>query len=494
MPASNVRTALAEQRQSRQQQQQNRSWFAILKASATEWMDADAMTWAAAIACYTVLALAPMLVVAVKVGAIFLRGQASAVETIRKNAAHWMGTQAGADAIAAILDKIVNQKSGLLAAIISGVLVIISVGGVFAEVQQAMNRVWKLKPKPGNALWAFIRARLKSVVVMGIAALVVLASVGAVAWIEHATRGTGAGWKIGYLVLEFVATIIAMTIVFGLVFKTVPDADIGWRSTALGAAITAVLFALGKYGLTMYFRYAAPTSAFGAVGSLAAVLIWIYYSAQIVLFGAVFTQVFSKARGHGVRPSKHAQFLKECDETETATPSDEEPGNKPERPTPRKPAWAGGGGAPAPADAGYAAVLGRYAPPIHPSSPFALDAEAEQEQAVVRNLVVAGAGLAFGALLGGYGALQMRRPKAPPAKQIAKARLQRRLDTVEQKVAHASRVKQFLEQDDANERLDAIRQQIRESRPRFRGAARRPTRPVPEPLTARIAEAVKNFL
>jgi membrane protein len=487
MAATDVKTALAEQRQAKQQA----SWFGILKTSGSEWMDADAMTWAAAIACYTVLALAPLLVVAVKVGAIFLRGQAGAISAIQKNAGTWLGTSAASDAIAAILDKIIHQQSGWVATIISSVLVVVSVGGVFAEIQQAMNRVWKVKPKPGGALSAFIRARLKSVVVLAIAALVVLASVAAAGWITHLGGSSGTGWAIFNLVVELIATLVAMTIIFILVFKTVPDAEIGWRVTVLGAIFTAVLFAAGKYGLTLYFHYAAPTSAFGAVGSLAAVLIWIYYSAQIVLFGAVLTQVYSKQRGQGVRPSAHAQFLKECDETETAAPSPEDPQNKPTRPA------SGGGGrrfAATAADPGYAAVLGRYAPPAAGQPQFLVDPEAAQEQAVVRNLVVAGAGLAFGALLGGYGALRARRPMIVPVRKPARSALQRRMDRIERKVAHASRVKHFLEREDANERLDEIREKIRQSRKSAKNESGRVMRIRPNPLRARIADAVKSFL
>lgn len=488
MAATDVKTALAEQRQA----MQKASWFGILKTSASEWSDADAMTWAAAIACYTVLALAPLLVVAVKVGALFLRGQAGAVSTIQQNAGKWMGTSAASDAIAAILDKIIHQQSGWLATIISSVLVIVSVGGVFAEIQQAMNRVWKVKPKPGGALWAFVRARLKSVVVLAIAALVVLASVAAASWITKLSGNSGTGWAIFNWAVELIATLVAMTIIFILVFKTVPDAQIGWRVTVWGAIFTAVLFAVGKYALTLYFHFAAPTSAFGAVGSLAAVLIWIYYSAQIVLFGAVLTQVYSKQRGQGVKPSEHAQFLKECDETETATPSPEEPHNKPTRPA------SGDGGrrfaAAAAPDSGYAAVLGRYAPPAASQAQFLMDPEAAQEQAVVRNLVVAGASLAFGALLGGYGALRARRPTIVPVQKPVRSGLQRRIDRIERKVAHASRVKHFLEREDANERLDQIREQIRETRKSTKLGPGRLTHPHPDPWRARVAEAVKSFL
>ena len=243
MPATNVRTALAEQRQSRQQQQEKRSWLAILKASAAEWLDADAMTWAAAIACYTVLALAPMLVVAVKVATIVLR-QGNAVQRIRDTAAQWLGPD-GANAIGAILDKMANQRSGTLAAVISGVLVVVSVGGVFAEIQQAMNRVWKVKPKPGRAFSTFIRARLKSVVVLGIAALLILGSIAVAGWITHFAAQHGMGWRLLSWTIDFIATVVALTLIFAMVLKVVPDADIEWRYTIVGAVLTAVLFALG---------------------------------------------------------------------------------------------------------------------------------------------------------------------------------------------------------------------------------------------------------
>jgi membrane protein len=458
MAATDVRTALAQQRQAQQQ----RSWWSILKSSASEWSDADAMTWAAAIACYTVLALAPLLVVAVKVSTVFLRGQGNAVATIHEDMTKVMGSDGG-DAIAAILDKVVNQKGGLLASIISSVLVIVSVGGVFSEVQQAMNRVWKLKPKPGQAMGEFIRARLKSVVVLVIAALVLLASLGIAAWLDKRTGGFGAGGKFLIWGIDLVATLIALTLIFGMVFKTVPDAEIEWRSTLVGAIITAALFAVGKYGLALYFKYGTPTSAFGAVGSLAAILIWIYYSAQIVLFGTVFTQVYAKQRGHGVHPSKHAEFLSECDETETATPSPEEPGKKPRRPSPR------GGGRQSKTD--YAAVLGRASGSYSTILPTS-DGLGARQQTAARNLLVAGAGIAFGALLGGYGALQMRRQPAADPKVVAAARLRRRLDNVQQKVRHASRMKSFLEQEDVNERLDLIETQIRNSAKKRRAVRR----------------------
>lgn len=476
MPATNVRTALAQGREAQQQ----RSWWGILKKSASEWSDADAMTWAAAIACYTVLALAPLLVVAVKVATVVLRGQATAVSTIHDDVAKMMGGD-GANAITAILDKIVNQKGGVLATIVSSVLVIVSVGGVFAEVQQAMNRVWKLKPKPGQAMMAFIRARLKSVVVLGLAAVVLVASLWVAAWLDRLTASFGAGGKILAWATDLVATLIALSLIFAMVFRTVPDAEIGWSTTVIGAVITAVLFGVGKYGLALYFKFGTPTSAFGALGSLAAILIWIYYSAQIVLFGAVFTQVYAKQRGHGVEPSKHAEFLSECDETETATPSPEKPGSKPAR--------ASSKGAGQRQDGGYTAVLGQHVA-SYPGASRYTDGGAPRQPAT-RNLIVAGAGIALGALIGGLGALEIRqRQTGVDPKRLAARRLDQRMDRVREKVAHASRMKRYLEQDDINQQLDELNARIKAS-----GLRRRPAmRPVLRTRWPdRVLAAVKGF-
>jgi membrane protein len=476
MAATDIQTALSQSKKTREQ----RSLWGILKMSASEWTDADAMTWAAAIACYAVLALAPMLVVAVKVATVLLRGQSNAIQKVRENAGNWVGPE-GASAIGAILDKMVQQHGGVIASIISGVLVVISVGGVFSEFQQAMNRVWKLKPKPGQAMMAFIRARLKSVVVLGIAAVLVIGSVFVAGWINSLTKELGMGWKFLSWSIDFIATLVALTLIFGMVFKTVPDAEIGWKTTVIGAVLTAVLFALGKYGLTLYFKYAAPSSAFGAVGSLAAVLIWIYYSAQIVLFGSVFTQVYSKVQGHGVRPSKHAEFLSECDETETATPSDEPPGAKPARPSRHESAGL--------AD-DYASVLGGHV------SGGGEDLSQEQIEFSstpgVRTTIIAALGLSLGALLGGYGATRLRHSAKPRARDIAAVGLDQRMERVEHKLGHISRIRHYLEQDNLNQRIDLLEKHIRQAARQAGHVTRHARRS--ERWTERLVRTVKSYL
>ena len=475
MSPTDIRTALAEQRKVRERG----SWLNIIKQTASEWMDDDCMTWAAAVACYALLALAPLLVIAIKVGTVVLRGKANDVSSAVVQS---MGTAAAGDAIREIIQKIEHHGGGIIASAISAVLTVLGVGGVFAELQQAMNRIWKLKPKPGKALSGFLRARLKSVVVMAVAALLLLASVVVATWLGHLTKSIGPGLKYVTWVIDVAVSVGVLTLLFALVYKTVPDAEISWRSTAAGALISAILFEVGKYGVALYFRFAAPTSAFGAVGSLAAVLIWIYYSAQIVFFGAEFTQVYAKSRGHGVRPSRYALVLSKCDETETPTPSAAPPSQKPQRPA-----------KPRPAPDPYAVVLGRHVPAG--AAQFAtlrpeVCAQIEQRQQLIRNYLVAGAGLTLGALIGSYGALTARRTPIRRAKDTSAARLNTRIDGARRKLLEVSRAKQFLERGDVAERLDALERQVQQVGAKTQAHRRRAR---DGSWTGRVARTVKSY-
>jgi membrane protein len=387
------------------------SWSQMVKTAGSEWVQDDATTWAAAIACYALLALAPMLVIAIRVGVV-LGGQHNAVANIENEAAGWMGADA-AKAIATIIDRIVAHGGGVVATIISSVLVLVSVSGVFSELQAALNRVWELKPKPGRAFTSFIVARVKSVGVMIIAAIILLGSIIITTWLEAMTRFLGLGMVYVIWVVDVLISIGMLTLIFGVVYKIIPDAEIEWRSTWVGALITAVLFQLGKYGLALYFKYAAPASAFGAVGSLAAVLIWIYYSAQIVLYGAVLTQVYAKSRGMGVRPSRHAQFLSRCDETETATPSGENPQDKPARPGRGQPSSRSGD-----------------EPWRWPDDQAVADFVDDRTMA---DRLVAGLSLIIGGVLAVYSVVKMRRAQAKLRQSISATRLDERLKDLERK-------------------------------------------------------------
>jgi membrane protein len=447
MPATDIRTALTAKRKSQDQQ----SWWQMLKTAASEWVQDDAMTWAAAIACYVLLALAPMFVIAVKVGTLMLGGQANAITSVQKQAADWMGPAVG-DAVASIIDQIVHRGGGHVAAAVSVILIVLSVGGVFSEVQLAMNRVWQVKTKPGQAVADFVRARLKSIVVMTIAAIVLVASVFVTTWLQNITDQLGLGLKYITLGTDLLVSLGVLTLLFAMIYKTMPDAEIRWSTTGLGAFITAVLFTIGRYGLAIYFKFAAPTSVYGAAGSLAAVLIWIYYSAQIVLFGAVFTQVYAKVRGEGVRPSKHAEFLSNCDETETATPSSEPPRNKPSRSAVESSKLG---------RSNYGTVLGKYLNAANAPSRGSAHQRASGH-VNSRDFITAAAGLVLGVVAGAYGASRTGKPRLINVTGREVKPPDGRAVSVEAKLARAARVMQYLQQDNVNQELDAIKGRLGE--------------------------------
>jgi membrane protein len=411
----------------------------MTKGTVVEWIDDDAMTWAAAVACYTVLALAPMLVIAMKVLMVVLHKPA-AMQQLQSQAVHWMGP-ATANAFNEILDEISRSDGAWFATTVSLVIVVISVGGVFAELQHAMNRIWKVKPKPGRALWGFIDARLRSVVVLVVSIVLLLGSVAVTTWMQHLASSLGLGWKGVTWAMEVLVSFSVLTLLFALLYRIVPDARIEWRSTWVGAFISAILFELGRYGLTAYFRFAAPASAFGALGSLAAVLIWIYYSSMIVFFGAEFTQVYAKARGHGVLPSKHAEPLKVCDETETPTPSSAEPSDEPQRPGDARDFG--------PRGSSYGQVL---APHVQPSS------VSSRGSSRVTATMVGLLGLGVGTLIGGFAAARAGFFQTPTRSEIQSTALGQRLRRAERQVARAARVRGFIEGDELQRRITDLEQ------------------------------------
>jgi len=440
----------------------NTSWFGLIKETATEWIDDDAQTWAAAVACYTLLALAPLLVLAIRFLSVFLSGHVPQ-DQIQNQAQAWMGAKAG-EAIAEIVKTASRPGQGTVATIISLIVAIVSVGGVFAELQQAMNRIWKVKAKPKNAIIAWLWSRGKSLVVVIAAAVLLLASVVATTWLAKAMASIGLTWKYLGVGIDVLASLVVLTLLFAILYRTVPDAEIAWRSTWIGAIMTAVLFELGKYGLALYFKFGSPSSAYGAVGSLAAVLIWIFYSCMIIFFGVEFTQVYAKAKGHGVRPSKHAEVLSKTNEVETATPSKMDPQDKPQRPTI---------GRPPPEDIAAGVADGSWGQPVGTYSSSG-------------RIPWAGlAAIATGALLSAFGVKRLNDLSPGFCRDVKTARLHNRLRNVEDEVGRVSALSNYL-----NDRH--FRSRVAQAERRVRQAARRAAGRTPTPTTWR--EAVSNVI
>lgn len=277
-----------------------RSILQLFKQAASEWSDDNAPTYAASLSYYTLFSVAPMLVIAVSVaGMVF--GEEAARGQIQAQLQGLVGSS-GAEVIGQMMISASKPSSGILATALGVIVLAFGATGVFVQLQDALNHIWNVKPPPRNGVIAFLRTRFLSfamVLAIGFLLLVslvvsaVLAAVGA--WFEHLLPG----WTVLWQVLNFSVSFGVITVLFAMMYKVLPDTSVAWKDVWLGAAVTSLLFTLGKLGIGLYLGHSAVASSYGAAGSLAVVLVWVYYSAQILFLGAEFTQVY--ARSHGSR-------------------------------------------------------------------------------------------------------------------------------------------------------------------------------------------------
>jgi membrane protein len=310
-PSSSRRSATSESRARRPRNaatlgERLRSIGALLKEAVSEWQEDEATRLAAALALYTLLSLAPLLVIAVSVAGLVF-GDEAARGQISQQISALVGAQAG-QAIEGMIANARSPEGGILGSVVGVVVLLFGASGVFGELQSALNRIWEVKPKPGRGLRGFLRDRFLSFsMVMGVAFLLLVslvvstAIVALTSYFEHLVP-LPALWH----VLNILVGLVLTGLLFALTFKTVPDAKTAWRDVLVGGAVTAVLFAIGRAGLSWYVGRASTTSAFGAAGSLVALIVWVYYSAQILFMGAEFTQVYAARRGNGIEPTPNA--------------------------------------------------------------------------------------------------------------------------------------------------------------------------------------------
>jgi len=290
--------------------------WATVKETVQDWSDDEASSLAAALAYYSLLSLAPLLVIAIAVTGLFV-GQ----EAARGQVAGELSSIVGGDAAQGIQAVAANARSpsaGIVGSIVGIVTLFVGASGVFGELQSSLNKVWEVKPKPGRGIWGEVKARFFSfTMVLGVAFLLlvslvlssVLSAIGAK--FSEALPGGEALWQL----VNFALSLAVITAVFALIFKYVPDAEVKWKDVWLGALATALLFTLGKFLLGLYLGKAAVGSAYGAAGSIIALVVWVYYAAQIFLLGAEFTQVQARRRGSEIKPSPGAISTRDDDES-----------------------------------------------------------------------------------------------------------------------------------------------------------------------------------
>lgn len=288
-------------------------WWELLKTTCVEWFEDETFRLAASLAFYTIFSLAPVLLIATGVASMFLSREA-ATERIIAEVQSMMGAD-GAQAIRQVLDASKGFGNGLWAIATGTVTFLLGATAVFAELQAALNKIWDVEadPKRGVIL-KLVLDRLRSfTIALGVGFLLLVSLVLSAAltalqdYFNNWIPGVPALWQAANIVVSF----LLAALLFAMIYKYLPDAKIAWNDVWIGAAVTAILFTAGKHVISLYLGQTAIASAFGAAGSFAVLLIWIYYSALISFFGAEFTQVYARMYGSRIRPSAHATRIGE---------------------------------------------------------------------------------------------------------------------------------------------------------------------------------------
>ena len=273
--------------------------FDLCRKAVVAWIDDFAPSMGAAISYYTVFSLAPLLVIVIAIaGALFGR------EAVQGEIVAQLSGLMGHDAAVSVQNMVKSASEpgkGLVAGLISAVVLLLGATTVFAELQSALDRIWHVpEAEKPTGLWAVLRARVLSFgLILGLAFLLMVSlmiSTGVAAfggWIG----GLMPGWEVLLTGINLVISVSITTVLFAMIFKFMPTADVGWRDVGIGAVVTAVLFEIGKQLIGIYLNKSGMSESLAAAGSLVVLLAWVYYAAQIFLLGAEFTKVYAHEHG-----------------------------------------------------------------------------------------------------------------------------------------------------------------------------------------------------
>jgi membrane protein len=275
-----------------------RALCSLTRESVSRFSQDFAPSMGAALAYYTIFSIAPLLIIAIAVAG-FVFGENAARGEVFAQLRGLIGDQ-GAAAIEATVKSASQTGSGTFAALVGIVILLLGATSVFAELQSDLDRIWD-SPKPAKpGIWGILRGRVLSFgMVLGIGFLLLVSLVlsAALAALGHLWRGAFPGGDMFVQVVNFIVGFLIITGLFALIYKVLPRCDIGWADVWIGATVTSLLFSIGKSLIGLYLGRSSVASSFGAAGSLVIVLLWVYYSAQIFLFGAEFTRTYSYSHG-----------------------------------------------------------------------------------------------------------------------------------------------------------------------------------------------------
>ena len=274
------------------------AFTALIKQAGEQWLDDNAPRFGAALAFYTLFSLAPVLIVAVSIAGFVFGAEAARGEIVRQFQG-LMGAQ-GAAAVEAIVQSTNRPALGMFSTTLALLAILVGASGAFNELQDALNTIWRVDNNTRNFWMVTLRHRFFSLGLVIATGFLLLASLVISASLSAAERFVNTLLPLSVLLLQSLNVVFSfgmIAILFALMFKFVPDTTIRWRDVRMGAAVTSLLFTVGKVAIGFYLGHSTLTSAYGTAASLVVFLIWIYYSAQILLFGAELTHVYALTYG-----------------------------------------------------------------------------------------------------------------------------------------------------------------------------------------------------
>lgn len=292
----------------------------MLKTAGQEFLEDKAPRLGAALAYYSIFSLAPLLVIILGIVG-FVYGQREAAEGYILAQFDTLVGKEGGDAIRAMLKSAGEGNAGIVGSALGILMLLVGATGLFGQLQDALNTIWEVQAKPGRGFWAILQDRFLSFsLILGIAFLLLMSLLISAALAALSTLF--GEWQTGTIgqIINFFISFGVITVLFAMIFRYLPDAQVAWKDVWLGAIVTSLLFNVGKLALGIYLGSSGVASGYGAAGSLAVLLVWLYYSSQIFLFGAEITQVYSNKYGSEIRPKKNAMRVTEQQRGEEGIP------------------------------------------------------------------------------------------------------------------------------------------------------------------------------
>lgn len=287
----------------------------VLKQSFSGFADDKVMKLSASLAYYTVFSLGPLLIVIIYLCSLFF-GREAIEGTIYGQIESFVGSDTAKQIQDIIKNASIGDK-GNVAAIIGVITLLIGATGVFAEIQDSINSIWGIKPKPKKGWLKLLINRLLSFSVIVSLGFLLLVSLGVSYLVEALSKSLARAFPdvtlIIFYIINLLLSLAVITILFGVIFKVLPDAKIKWRDVISGAVATAILFMLGKFAISFYIGQSDVGSTYGAAGSLVVLLVWVYYSSVILYFGAEFTKAYAVEFGSAIHPNEYAVITKQVE-------------------------------------------------------------------------------------------------------------------------------------------------------------------------------------